>query len=132
MRVGWGQLDSSAVYKLLQMQVYSWQVTHHVLLLEQAHSSRMLSTILQALEDTLHNETIFIGHDGDLAALGTMLDVGWSAPPFPDNTTAPSVGLRFELRERGSLRLDVVYTTFDTDSGRLLSKPVLEESISAF
>ena len=61
-----------------------------------------------------------------------MLDIGWSAPPFPDNTTAPSSGLRFEVTQSGDLKIDFVYTTFDSDEGELHSTPVLHESVSAF
>lgn len=138
MTVGWGEVDGAMVMQLLQMQVYSWKVTHHLLPFEQAHSSKMLSTILEALADAQNNETIFIGHDGDLAAIGTMLNIGWKASPFPDNTTAPSMGLRFESMSNlggaspSSVRIDAVHTTFDTDSGPVLSTPVLEESVSKF
>ena len=42
------------------------------------------------------NTTIFLGHDTDVNGIGTILDIGWKASPYPDNTTAPNAGLRFE------------------------------------
>merc|ERR1712232_171440 len=70
MTVGWGHVNEAMVYQFLQMQVYTWKVTHHSLPVERAHSSRMLSAIMAALADDRSNETIFVGHDGDLAAIG--------------------------------------------------------------
>ena len=51
MPVGWGKLggdqaaDVSAVYDLLRMQVYNWQVTRRALPIEQAKSSQVRSAV---------------------------------------------------------------------------------------
>ena len=63
------------------------------------------------------------GHDTDVNGVGTLLDVGWSAAPFPDNTTAPSVGLRFaygNINNGSNVTLDFVYTTYSTTTRPLL------------
>ena len=91
----------------------------------------MMAEILRALANPKSNETIYIGHDSDLTGIGTMLDIGWSAPPFPDNTTAPGVGLRFET-VKDSVSIQAVYTTFESDDGQLHSTPVLQESTAEF
>ena len=82
----------------------------------------MMAEILRALANPKSNETIYIGHDSDLTGIGTRLDIGWSAPPFPDSTTAPGVGLRFET-VKDSVSIQAVYTTFESDNGQLYTTP---------
>jgi hypothetical protein len=144
MEVGWGDVSGADVYRLNQMQVYDWAITRRALPIEQAKSSKMLVAILEALgpgsKTTLSSSadsentstTIFVGHDTDVNGVGTLLDVGWKAPPFGDNTTAPSAGLRFESFLNGTVAIDFVYPLFDSNAtGVLNSSPVSRSPAAA-
>lgn len=95
-----------------------------------------------------------MGHDTDVNGVGTLLNVGWNADPFPTNTTAPSVGLRFEFnrnddassgessgRKRGGVgvgsaggnfTLDFVYTTYSTTTRPLQVTSVFNMASDVF
>lgn len=97
-----------------------------------------------------------MGHDTDVNGVGTLLNVGWNADPFPTNTTAPSVGLRFEFnrnddassgessgRKRagvgvgvgsagGNVTLDFVYTTYSTTTRPLQVTSVFNMASDVF
>jgi hypothetical protein len=130
--VAWGALKPTEMYQLQQMLVYEWSSGRSAKLIEQAKPSRMLSAIVEALGQPGNTTTIFIGHDTDLNGLAVLLEVGWGAPPHPDNTTAPNVALRFRAQAEGRVAVDVVYTTNATTDGVLLSMPVQESSVSGF
>jgi hypothetical protein len=133
--VAWGELTPVEMYALQQMHVYEWAIDRSAKPIEQAKSSHMLAAIVDLLGQPGNATTIFVGHDTDLNGLGVLLEVGWRVPPFPDNTTAPNVALRFhydETRAGGRIAVDVVYTTYGTTDGVLLSAPVLECSAANF
>ena len=91
--IGWGRVSPSVAHAMGQMRVYEWAIDRYSMVLEQAKSSRMLSEVVRLLAG--NTTTIFLGHDTDTNGLGRLLDLGWSAPPFADNTTAPNTALRF-------------------------------------
>lgn len=95
-----------------------------------------------------------MGHDTDVNGVGTLLNVGWNADPFPTNTTAPSVGLRFEFNKNddassgessgrkrggvgvgsagGNVTLDFVYTTYSTTTRPLQVTSVFNMASDVF
>jgi hypothetical protein len=97
---------------------------------------------------TGNSTVIFLGHDTDINGLGTLLDLGWHSPPFPDNTTAPNVALRFRMTSTddaqgpagssggggggGRVAVDFVYTLFNSTEGALLSTPLRVETVGGF
>eukprot|EP00039_Didymoeca_costata_P003922 m.70511 g.70511 ORF g.70511 m.70511 type:complete len:370 (-) comp12140_c0_seq2:210-1319(-) len=130
METAWGRLNASDIYQLDQMQVYTWAITRRAVPIERPKSSTMVAAILAALggenvdnnisdndhEDGPHT-TIFVGHDTDVNGVGTLLGLGWSAPPLSDNTTAPSVGLRFEsLADSKGILISFLAPTFHGSS----------------
>eukprot|EP00239_Pterosperma_sp_CCMP1384_P009439 CAMPEP_0197865822 /NCGR_PEP_ID=MMETSP1438-20131217/43880_1 /TAXON_ID=1461541 /ORGANISM="Pterosperma sp., Strain CCMP1384" /LENGTH=386 /DNA_ID=CAMNT_0043484335 /DNA_START=154 /DNA_END=1314 /DNA_ORIENTATION=+ len=132
MQVGWGKVTVDEMYDLLQTHVYDWKVTHRSLALEVPKCSPMLAAILEALDPTAtHDSTVFLGHDTDLNGVGTLLDIGWTAAPYPDNTTAPSAALRFQTSAT-KVTLDFVYTTFETTSGTMKTSPIFEMNLQDF
>ena len=130
--VAWGELKPAEMYQLQQMHVYEWSIDRSAKPIEQAKSSRMLSAIVEALGEPGNTTTIFVGHDTDLNGLAVLLELGWRALPYPDNTTAPNVALRFRTQTEGRVAVDVVYTTYESTDGVLLSMPVLESTASGF
>jgi hypothetical protein len=129
--LAWGKLTPDQMYDLQRMHVYEWAIDRSAEAIEAAKSSHMLATIVEALAAN-NTTTIFLGHDTDINGVGKLLDVGWSAPPLPDNTTAPNVALRFHAASDGTISLDFVYTTYDTTEGILLSTPILKSSTASF
>ena len=125
------------------MQVYDWTITRRALPIERAKSSKILAAILQALglrsgklspgaDGDNMTTTIFVGHDTDVNGVGTLLDIGWKAPPFSDNTTAPSAGLRFESFLNGTVAMDFVYPLYDSNAtGALKSSAVFRGPVTA-
>ena len=132
MEVGWGEVAPADVYRFNQLQVFDWTVTRRAVPIEQAKSSKMLAAILVALAQNDNTTTIFMGHDTDVNGVGTLLNIGWKAPPFSDNTTAPSVALRFESSTTGAMAIDFVYPSFDNETGLLNSSPVFRGSEASF
>jgi hypothetical protein len=146
LEVGWGAVSAADVYRYDAQQVYDWAVTRRAVPIEQAKSSPMLKAVLGALglvggsgggggtgEDAAPHTTIFMGHDTDVNGVGTLLDLGWQAPPFADNTTAPSVALRFETLPKGrGVAITFVYPDYADLDAPLYSTQVHNDSVAAF
>jgi hypothetical protein len=116
--IGWGDVSPAEMFAMEQMHVYEWAIDRHSKTIEQAKSSRMLATIVRLLGGRGNDTTVFVGHDTDINGLGRLLDIGWHAPPFAKNTTAPNVALRFETSPAGSVSVTFVYPPTD-----LMSRP---------
>ena len=54
----------------------------------------MLSAVFKHLTDKRLGTVVFVGHDADLDAMATLLDIKWNPDPFPENSTMPGSGLR--------------------------------------
>jgi len=143
--VAWGRLTPPQVYRLDQMQAYDWAITRRAVPIERPKSSTMVAAVLAALGGErvgtaghagAPHTTIFVGHDTDVNGVGTLLQLGWSAPPLADNTTAPSVALRFESLAGGKgVRISFLSPTFTGTAAPglpLRSSPVSNDTVAQF
>mmetsp|Transcript_11857 Transcript_11857/g.14107 ORF Transcript_11857/g.14107 Transcript_11857/m.14107 type:complete len:194 (+) Transcript_11857:239-820(+) len=132
LEVGWGRVDHSQVYGLTALHQYEWTVQRRNLPYARSKTSMMMAHILDALSSSSRNRYIvFMGHAGDLSGVGFLLNAHWRAPPFPDNTVAPGVALRLE-NDGSRIKMEVVYTTYDTEEGVPLVSPVFDMPITEF
>lgn len=145
MDVAWGRLTPTEVYRLDQMQVYDWAITRRAIPIERPKSSTMVAAVLAALSGetvdaaartSAPHTTIFVGHDTDVNGVGTLLGLGWSAPLLADNTTAPSVALRFEsLANSNGVRISFLSPTFSGTAAPGLPlhlSPVSNDTVAKF
>ena len=145
--VGWGKVVAAEMYDLQRMHVYDWSIDRRSKGIEKAKRNTMLAAIVAALGEKGNATTVFLGHDTDLNGIGTQLDLGWAAQPFPDNTTAPNVALKFSTGGAGeagapadraagggggSVSVVLVYTRFETAEGALLRTALRTESAKKF
>ena len=75
--------------------------------------SNLLANITRKLELGKAGTTFYVGHDGDLDALASLLGLSWRTHPFPENATTPGSALRFDLdANRTMVSVSVVYNEF--------------------
>merc|ERR1719230_260523 len=78
----------------------------------------MAHAVLAALEDNSPGTAIFVGHDTDIAGLGAVLGLHWSAEPWSDDSTLPASMLRLDSdHRRGLVRAAYHYPKDVPDDG---------------
>ena len=126
--MAWGKLDVDTLYgDFLKAHILYRHVMCRTKKVAQHRHSNMLKAILDALVDTGSKGTrMFVGHDGDLDGLAAILGLSWHATPYPINSTTPNSGLRFDVYEENgkkNIRINVYYTTFETDDAPVMVVP---------
>jgi 4-phytase / acid phosphatase len=109
-QVGWGRVDHAKLLQLLQLHVLGKELEHGNRYTARAHSSNIMSHILQTLQagatgqavsgTRIPPETRFIflsGHDTQLAEFSGLLGLSWLVEGDQVNDTPPGSALIFEL-----------------------------------
>ena len=119
-KVGWGRVDESTLRKLMPLRILAFNLEKRTPFFARIASSNMLAHILatldQAASDTVRpgalgspdTRLVYIsGHDSDLAGIGGLLDLHWTADGRADDTP-PDSQISFELWQRhGSSRYTI-------------------------
>ena len=109
--VGWGRVDRAHLLQLLVLHVLGKQLEHGNRYSARAHSSNMMTHILQTLEEGATGQAVsgtrvppktrFVflsGHDTQLAEFSGLLGLSWLIDGDQYNDTPPGSALIFELR----------------------------------
>jgi 4-phytase/acid phosphatase len=108
--VGWGRVDHARLLQLLQLHVLGKKLEHGSRYSARAHSSNIMTHILQTLEEgatgravpgtrvPARSRFVFLsGHDTQLAELSGLLGLSWLIDGDQLNDTPPGSALIFEL-----------------------------------
>jgi 4-phytase/acid phosphatase len=127
--VGWGRVDEATLYRLMPMRIRAFGHELRTPLYASDNASNPLAHIIATLQRAANPETAtpftvashqilpigpagtklvyLAGHDSNLASLGGLLDLHWTADGTTDNTP-PDSQLVFELWQRpGSSQVDL-------------------------
>jgi 4-phytase/acid phosphatase len=127
-QVGWGRVDEATLYRLMPMRIRAFGHELRTPLYASDNASNLLAHILATLQQAASvtpaveskdskpaqpigpagTKLVYLaGHDSNLASLGGLLDLHWTADGTTDNTP-PDSQLAFELWQRpGSSQLDL-------------------------
>lgn len=104
---GWGQINARVLEEILPVHAKIFDVVNRAPLVAWARGSSLLTEINSALQgthtDNRCNEAklvVFVGHDTNIANLGSLMDLNWHAKPYPANGIPPASVLFFELWEK--------------------------------
>lgn len=108
--VGWGRVDHARLLQLLQLHVLGKKLEHGNRYSARAHSSNIMTHILQTLEEGATGRAVpgtrvparsrfvfFSGHDTQLAEFSGLLGLSWLIDGDQYNDTPPGSALIFEL-----------------------------------
>lgn len=103
---GWGLVNEKILQDILPIHSTVFDVVNRAPVVAWAKGSALLSEIASALEenhaDQRVNEArvvIFVGHDTNIANIGSLLKAGWQGRDYPQNGIPPASALAFELWE---------------------------------
>ncbi len=115
-QVGWGRVDESTLRKLLPIRIATFNLEKRTPFFARMASSNMLDHILQTLDQAASKVVIpgalgspdtrlvyISGHDNDLAGIGGLLGLHWTADGNTDGTP-PDSQIAFELWQRPGSR----------------------------
>lgn len=108
--VGWGRVDHARLLQLLQLHVLGKKLEHGNRYAARAHSSNILTHVLQTLEEgatgkavagtrvPAQSRFVFLsGHDTQLAEFSGLLGLSWLVSGDQYNDTPPGSALIFEV-----------------------------------
>ena len=143
--VGYGRVTPAQLYRFLRMHVYYRAVNDRGFIIEQRGQSNLLAHMLADLTDggsgiqhpgvehAATNEgmveeeessqtSIYVGHDTNLDGIAVLLNLTWSAPPYPRDATPPGSLLKLTRDGDGddaTITAEFLYATFEDESGDL-------------
>lgn len=81
------------------------------------------ASVLEELADPSGGLVIYSGHDDTLDALSSLMDISWTAPPFPsdDLPTPPGSAVLFTRHSPEKITAEFLYTVFDGTAAPELS-----------
>lgn len=131
----WKNVTPGDMYNLMAWEHWSRNVQNVGNNVAAAGGGVLMARILQALNvDHQNDATFIIGHDGDLDAVATALDMSWTLPsPYhPAYTpTPPGCGLHFSYDDSDEIEISFLAPIFFSDrslnlntSGFLVEVPV--------
>lgn len=110
--VGWGRVDRATLLQLLTLHVLAKKLEHGNRYTARAHSSNIMTHILQTLEEGASGNAVsgtrvpsqarFVflsGHDTQLAELAGLFGLSWLVKGDQMNDTPPGAALIFELHQ---------------------------------
>ncbi len=96
--VGWGRTDRAEIARLLQFHALDYLYTARPKALAQAGAKGLLSEVHRGLFATdTARYTLIVGHDGNIAHIGGVLDLHWQGGDFAQDDPPPAGALIFEL-----------------------------------
>lgn len=122
------------MYELIAWQHWARSVSKAFNAQHATANTGLLHELLSALSSDLPSASIYVGHDGNLDGLATLLDLHWAAPPYVGGAallpTPPGSALRFRTDGEaagGDARVEVsfLYPVFTS------SNSAISDSISA-
>ena len=97
-QVGWGRTDRAEIARLLQFHALDYVYTARPKALAQAGAKGLLREVHRGLYATdTARYTLLVGHDGNIAHIGGVLDLHWQGGDFAQDDPPPAGALIFEL-----------------------------------
>ncbi|MGY4493620.1 4-phytase/acid phosphatase [Pseudomonas sp. TE3610] len=125
--------NADQVAALMELRGAKYALTQHVPYIAQRGASQLLSQVLLGLDETDRSVAgsppaaswlAYVGHDGNIAQLRTLLGFDWKIAQYPQNDAAPGGTLLFERwlnPSTGQRFVSVAYVAQSMDQLRQLS-----------
>lgn len=108
---GWGQVNATTLGQILPLHARIFDIVNRAPVVSWARGSSLLREMTAALlgrhYDSRCNDAklvVFVGHDTNLANLGSLLNITWQASGYPLNGIPPGGALFLELWEKNGKR----------------------------
>jgi 4-phytase/acid phosphatase len=132
--VGWGRVSQAEISDLLELHPAQYRILLRPRAIGRANALPIARRMLQALiaGPVGPKITILVGHDTNIASLGSMLDLLWKVASFPADDPPPGGALIFErlIDASGRTFVRAGYRSQTMDQMRLLTP--LEQDQPAF
>ena len=112
-QIGWGRVSHDQIAQLTQLHTLDFDLTDRTPYLAQAQGSNLLLHIKNTLNQAAvgfplghaiggprDKVVMLVGHDDQLASVGSLLHANWQLPTFAWNDTPPGGAMIFELRQQ--------------------------------
>ncbi len=98
---GWGQIDATTLSQLLPIHSRIFDVVNRAPVVAWAKGSSLLRDMASALVGRHYDDkvVVYVGHDTNLANIGSLLGINWQAHGYPYNGIPPGGVLFLELWE---------------------------------
>lgn len=108
---GWGMVNSQVLSQLLPVHSTVFDLVNRTSQIAWARGGFLLNEMTKALQGT-HSDpkvnearlVVFVGHDTNIANLGSLLGLDWKVDKYPENGIPPASVLFLELWENGGNR----------------------------
>lgn len=129
---GWGQVNASVLGQILPAHSRIFDIVNRAPVVAWARGSSLLREMTAALfgehYDKRCNEAklvVFVGHDTNIANIGSLLGINWRVSGYPFNGIPPGGALCLELWENAGEPL--VYARFYAQPPAALHAPFINE-----
>jgi 4-phytase/acid phosphatase len=144
-QVGWGRVTQDQIAQLTQLHTLDFDLKDRTPYIAQAQGSNLLLHIMNTLKQAASGSRIdpaigspndrlvmLVGHDDQLASVGSLLRANWQLKTFAWNDTPPGGGMVFELRQKrdGALIVRVYYLSQTLDQMHYLTSLVINNTPS--
>jgi 4-phytase/acid phosphatase len=104
--VGWGRIDRRQIEQLLRFHPVEFRYSNQPPSVARAAAGPLAEHIVQALaaEGDANRITMLVGHDTNIADLGSLLGLHWLIASYPADDTPPDGAIGFELWADGAGR----------------------------
>ncbi|HYD08301.1 MAG TPA: histidine-type phosphatase [Reyranella sp.] len=107
-QVAWGRLKDVELVELMSLHVLQFDLMQRTRYVARRQGSRLLATILAALQDGQAfpgaergaqptRFALLVGHDTNIANVAGLLELGWAIPGMQPDDPSPGGALAFEL-----------------------------------
>jgi 4-phytase/acid phosphatase len=108
--IGFGRTSFDDMVDMFRLHTEAFNVEQRTPYVAKLQGSRLLTKILQALEEESDGKegsapaaakfVAYVGHDTNISNLGAVLGLEWEQSPYKKNQTPPAGALIFELRTK--------------------------------
>ena len=136
----WGALDAGRLGRLLRVHTDTFNLINRAPSVAAARGSALLDAMLQALAGTHPDPAfnaaklvVFVGHDTNLANLGSLLNLHWQLPGYPADDIPPASMLILNLWQTPQgprVSADYAAQSLDTLHNPTQATPPLRQTLS--
>lgn len=108
---GWGRVTENILEEVLPVHATIFDIVNRAPIVAWAKGSSLLTEMIAALNGTHQDKrcneaklVVFVGHDTNIANIGSLLDLNWQGEGYPENGIPPASALVMELWEKNGAK----------------------------